>query len=84
MGRITIFLSTGIPHSNSRRCVSRLQNSERERRQSDQTDRDMRSELEGKVHALQKQLGDLDTLRYGHTHTRTHTHMHVPILTPVP
>ncbi|XP_046874607.1 RUN and FYVE domain-containing protein 1 isoform X2 [Hypomesus transpacificus] len=43
----------------------RLQNSERERRQSDQTDRDMRSELEGKVHALQKQLGDLDTLRLG-------------------
>ncbi|KAA8589102.1 hypothetical protein FQN60_010447 [Etheostoma spectabile] len=41
----------------------RLQNSERERRQSDQSDKDMRVELEGKVDALQKQLTDLDTLR---------------------
>ncbi|KAI3351898.1 hypothetical protein L3Q82_020726 [Scortum barcoo] len=41
----------------------RLQNSERERKQSDQSDKDMRVELEGKVDALQKQLTDLDTLR---------------------
>ncbi|CAB1337753.1 unnamed protein product [Coregonus sp. 'balchen'] len=43
----------------------RLQNSERDRRQSDQTDRDMRTELEGRVDSLQKQLSDLDTLRLG-------------------
>ncbi|KAG7241863.1 hypothetical protein INR49_024833 [Caranx melampygus] len=43
----------------------RLQNSERERKQSDQSDKDMRVELEGKVDALQKQLTDLDTLRAG-------------------
>lgn len=41
----------------------RLQNSERERKESDQTDKDMKVELEGKVDALQKQLADLDTLR---------------------
>ena len=41
----------------------RLQNSEQEREQSDQSDRDMRVELEGKVDDLQKQLTDLDTLR---------------------
>ncbi|KAM6978069.1 RUN and FYVE domain-containing protein 1 [Aplochiton taeniatus] len=43
----------------------RLQNSESERRQSDQSDRDMRVELEGTVGAMQKQLTDLDTLRLG-------------------
>ncbi|KAM9413127.1 RUN and FYVE domain-containing protein 1-like isoform 1-T1 [Salvelinus alpinus] len=43
----------------------RLQNSERDRRQSDQMDRDMRTELEGRVDSLQKQLSDLDTLRLG-------------------
>ncbi|XP_041694763.1 RUN and FYVE domain-containing protein 1 isoform X1 [Coregonus clupeaformis] len=43
----------------------RLQNSERDRRQCDQTDRDMRTELEGRVDSLQKQLSDLDTLRLG-------------------
>uniref|UniRef100_A0A673VSS1 RUN and FYVE domain containing 1 n=1 Tax=Salmo trutta TaxID=8032 RepID=A0A673VSS1_SALTR len=43
----------------------RLQNSERDRRQSDQTERDMRTELEGRVDSLQKQLSDLDTLRLG-------------------
>uniref|UniRef100_A0A8C7HZA5 RUN and FYVE domain containing 1 n=1 Tax=Oncorhynchus kisutch TaxID=8019 RepID=A0A8C7HZA5_ONCKI len=43
------------------RCV--LQNSERDRRQSDQMD--MRTELEGRVDSLQKQLSDLDTLRLG-------------------
>lgn len=41
----------------------RLQNSEQECKQSDQSDKDMRVELEGKVDALQKQLTDLDTLR---------------------
>ncbi|XP_031645577.1 RUN and FYVE domain-containing protein 1 isoform X6 [Oncorhynchus kisutch] len=41
----------------------RLQNSERDRRQSDQMD--MRTELEGRVDSLQKQLSDLDTLRLG-------------------
>uniref|UniRef100_A0A4W5NST0 RUN and FYVE domain containing 1 n=1 Tax=Hucho hucho TaxID=62062 RepID=A0A4W5NST0_9TELE len=51
----------------------RLQNSERDRRQSDQTERDMRTELEGRVDSLQKQLSDLDTLRYVWTHTHTHT-----------
>uniref|UniRef100_A0A665V1N8 RUN and FYVE domain-containing protein 1-like n=1 Tax=Echeneis naucrates TaxID=173247 RepID=A0A665V1N8_ECHNA len=43
----------------------RLQNSEQERKQSDQSDKDMKVELEGKVDALQKQLTDLDTLRLG-------------------
>uniref|UniRef100_A0A671U7A2 RUN and FYVE domain containing 1 n=1 Tax=Sparus aurata TaxID=8175 RepID=A0A671U7A2_SPAAU len=43
----------------------RLQNSERERKESDQSDKDMKVELEGKVDALQKQLTDLDTLRLG-------------------
>ncbi|XP_071772557.1 RUN and FYVE domain-containing protein 1 [Centroberyx gerrardi] len=43
----------------------RIQNSEQDRRQSDQSDKDMRFELEGKVDALQKQLSDLDTLRLG-------------------
>uniref|UniRef100_A0A8C7K448 RUN and FYVE domain containing 1 n=1 Tax=Oncorhynchus kisutch TaxID=8019 RepID=A0A8C7K448_ONCKI len=33
--------------------------------QSDQTERDMRTELEGRVDSLQKQLSDLDTLRLG-------------------
>uniref|UniRef100_A0A673VT57 RUN and FYVE domain containing 1 n=1 Tax=Salmo trutta TaxID=8032 RepID=A0A673VT57_SALTR len=37
----------------------------RDRRQSDQTERDMRTELEGRVDSLQKQLSDLDTLRLG-------------------
>uniref|UniRef100_A0A8C7QS70 RUN and FYVE domain containing 1 n=1 Tax=Oncorhynchus mykiss TaxID=8022 RepID=A0A8C7QS70_ONCMY len=44
-------------------CIFRLQNSERDRRQSDQMD--MRTELEGRVASLQKQLSDLDTLRLG-------------------
>ncbi|XP_029021485.1 RUN and FYVE domain-containing protein 2 [Betta splendens] len=43
----------------------RLQNSEREHKQSDETDKVMRVELEGKVDALQKQLTDLDALRLG-------------------
>ncbi|CAG5991975.1 unnamed protein product [Menidia menidia] len=43
----------------------RLQNSERERKCSDQSDQDLKVELEGKVDALQKQLTDLDTLRLG-------------------
>uniref|UniRef100_A0AAQ6A6H8 RUN and FYVE domain containing 1 n=1 Tax=Amphiprion ocellaris TaxID=80972 RepID=A0AAQ6A6H8_AMPOC len=43
----------------------RLQNSEQQRKQSDQSDKDMKVELEGKVDALQKQLTDLDTLRLG-------------------
>ncbi|XP_068440798.1 RUN and FYVE domain-containing protein 1 isoform X2 [Clinocottus analis] len=43
----------------------RLQNSEQERKQSDQSDKDMRVELEEKVDALQKQLTDLDTQRLG-------------------
>lgn len=41
----------------------RLQKSEQDRSQSDQLDKDMRVELEGKVNALEKQLADLDTLR---------------------
>ncbi|CAN9514834.1 unnamed protein product [Ophioblennius macclurei] len=43
----------------------RLQDSERQRKQSDQSDKDMKVELDGKVDALQKQLTDLDTLRLG-------------------
>ncbi|XP_076018832.1 RUN and FYVE domain-containing protein 1 [Genypterus blacodes] len=43
----------------------RLQKSEQDRSQSDQLDKDMRVELEGKVDALEKQLADLDTLRVG-------------------
>lgn len=44
-------------------CFPRLQRSESQRMQSDQSDKAMRSELEGKVETLQKQLADLDTLR---------------------
>ncbi|XP_020495055.1 RUN and FYVE domain-containing protein 1 [Labrus bergylta] len=43
----------------------RLQNSERQCKQSDQSDKDMKVELEEKVDALQKQLTDLDTQRLG-------------------
>ncbi|KAM4554549.1 RUN and FYVE domain-containing protein 1 [Odontesthes bonariensis] len=43
----------------------RLQNSERERKQSDQSDKDLKVELEGQVDALEKQLTDLDALRLG-------------------
>ncbi|XP_039871761.1 RUN and FYVE domain-containing protein 1 [Simochromis diagramma] len=43
----------------------RLQISEQERKQNDQSDEDMKAELQGKVDALQKQLTDLDTLRLG-------------------
>uniref|UniRef100_A0A3B4ESX9 RUN and FYVE domain-containing protein 1-like n=1 Tax=Pundamilia nyererei TaxID=303518 RepID=A0A3B4ESX9_9CICH len=43
----------------------RLQRSEQERKQNDQSDEDMKVELQGKVDALQKQLTDLDTLRLG-------------------
>ncbi|XP_003970516.2 RUN and FYVE domain-containing protein 1 [Takifugu rubripes] len=43
----------------------RLENSEQEHKESDQSDKDMKMELEGKVDALQKQLTDLDTLRLG-------------------
>ena len=41
----------------------RLQRSESERTQCDQSDEAMRFELEGKAETLQKQLSDLDTLR---------------------
>ncbi|XP_023847849.1 RUN and FYVE domain-containing protein 1 isoform X1 [Salvelinus sp. IW2-2015] len=51
--------------TNIKEMEQRLQNSERDRRQSDQMDRDMRTELEGRVDSLQKQLSDLDTLRLG-------------------
>ncbi|KAL2077244.1 hypothetical protein ACEWY4_026748 [Coilia grayii] len=43
----------------------RLVRSEQARRQTDQCEKDMRSELEGKVEALQQQLADLDSLRLG-------------------
>ncbi|KAF3693731.1 RUN and FYVE domain-containing protein 1 Rab4-interacting protein [Channa argus] len=43
----------------------RLQESEQKRKWIDQSDKDMRVELEGKVDAMQKQLTDLDTLRLG-------------------
>ncbi|XP_014827056.1 PREDICTED: RUN and FYVE domain-containing protein 1-like [Poecilia mexicana] len=43
----------------------RLQKSEQQSRQTDQSDKDMRVELEAKVDAFQKQLTDLDTLRTG-------------------
>ncbi|XP_029961326.1 RUN and FYVE domain-containing protein 1 isoform X2 [Salarias fasciatus] len=43
----------------------KAQDSERQRKQSDQSDKDMKVELDGKVEALQKQLTDLDTLRLG-------------------
>uniref|UniRef100_A0A8C9YBY2 RUN and FYVE domain containing 1 n=1 Tax=Sander lucioperca TaxID=283035 RepID=A0A8C9YBY2_SANLU len=48
-------------HMNPRFLSSRMAT----HRQSDQSDKDMRVELEGKVDALQKQLTDLDTLRLG-------------------
>ncbi|XP_038140528.1 RUN and FYVE domain-containing protein 1 [Cyprinodon tularosa] len=43
----------------------RLQKSEQERRQTDQSDKDMRVELEGKVDTFEKQLTDLEKLRMG-------------------
>ncbi|XP_063046489.1 RUN and FYVE domain-containing protein 1 [Engraulis encrasicolus] len=43
----------------------RLVKGEEARRQTDQCEKDMRSELEGKVEALQQQLTDLDSLRLG-------------------
>ncbi|KAL0973828.1 hypothetical protein UPYG_G00211730 [Umbra pygmaea] len=43
----------------------RLQNSERERRQIEQADRDVRSQVEGRVEALRKELSDLDKMRLG-------------------
>lgn len=48
------------------RCLvcCRLQNSEQQSKQSDQSDKDMRMELEGKVDALQRQLTDMDTIRF--------------------
>uniref|UniRef100_A0A7N6B1H2 RUN and FYVE domain containing 1 n=1 Tax=Anabas testudineus TaxID=64144 RepID=A0A7N6B1H2_ANATE len=52
-------------YSSSLVACDRLQKSERERKQSSESDKDMRVELEGKVDALQKQLTDLDTLRLG-------------------
>lgn len=49
----------------------RLQHSEQQRKHSDQSDEDMREELEGKVEALQKQLTDLDTQRLKRFFNRT-------------
>ncbi|KAM9834714.1 RUN and FYVE domain-containing protein 1 isoform X1 [Syngnathus typhle] len=43
----------------------RLQNSEKDREKSDQSDKDLRVELEAKVSTLEKQLSDLDALRLG-------------------
>ncbi|XP_042181900.1 RUN and FYVE domain-containing protein 1 isoform X1 [Oncorhynchus tshawytscha] len=54
-------MKTTIKEMEQSPCIFRLQNSERDRRQSDQMD--MRTELEGRVDSLQKQLSDLDTLR---------------------
>ncbi|XP_020327520.1 RUN and FYVE domain-containing protein 1 isoform X4 [Oncorhynchus kisutch] len=56
-------MKTTIKEMEQSPCIFRLQNSERDRRQSDQMD--MRTELEGRVDSLQKQLSDLDTLRLG-------------------
>ncbi|XP_034546804.1 RUN and FYVE domain-containing protein 1 [Notolabrus celidotus] len=50
---------------NMKELEERLQNSERQRKQSDQSDKDLKVELEGKVDALEKQLTDLDTQRLG-------------------
>ncbi|XP_020327518.1 RUN and FYVE domain-containing protein 1 isoform X2 [Oncorhynchus kisutch] len=65
-------MKTTIKEMEQSPCIFRLQNSERDRRQSDQMD--MRTELEGRVDSLQKQLSDLDTLRYVSTGIYTHTH----------
>ncbi|XP_061783850.1 RUN and FYVE domain-containing protein 1 [Nerophis lumbriciformis] len=43
----------------------RLHNSEQDRKKSDQSDKDLKEVLGGKVNALQRQLSDLDTLRLG-------------------
>ncbi|XP_061757936.1 RUN and FYVE domain-containing protein 1 [Nerophis ophidion] len=43
----------------------RLQNSEQDRKKSDQSDKDLKEVLGEKVNALQRQLSDLDTLRLG-------------------
>lgn len=61
--RVFNWTSCEPPSSSWLFVLDRLQNSEQERKQSDQSDKDMKKELEGKVDALQKQLADLDTLR---------------------
>ncbi|KAK7141015.1 hypothetical protein R3I93_015229 [Phoxinus phoxinus] len=43
----------------------RLQNSENVRKNSDESQNELKSEMKGKVNALQKRLADLDTLRAG-------------------
>uniref|UniRef100_A0A8C1KJT7 RUN and FYVE domain containing 1 n=1 Tax=Cyprinus carpio TaxID=7962 RepID=A0A8C1KJT7_CYPCA len=43
----------------------RLQNSENVRKNTDESQNELRSEMKGKVNALQKRLTDLDTLRAG-------------------
>ncbi|XP_043113287.1 RUN and FYVE domain-containing protein 1 [Puntigrus tetrazona] len=43
----------------------RLQNSENVRKNTDESQNELRSEMKGKVNALQKRLSDLDTLRAG-------------------
>ncbi|KAM9310625.1 RUN and FYVE domain-containing protein 2 [Pholidichthys leucotaenia] len=43
----------------------RLQKSEEARKWSEQSDKDMKAELEGRIDALQKRLKDYDTLRLG-------------------
>ncbi|XP_051513958.1 RUN and FYVE domain-containing protein 1-like [Myxocyprinus asiaticus] len=43
----------------------RLQNSENLRKNTDESQNELRSEMKGKVNALQKRLADLDTLRAG-------------------
>ncbi|XP_016130201.1 RUN and FYVE domain-containing protein 1 isoform X1 [Sinocyclocheilus grahami] len=43
----------------------RLQNSENVRKNTDESQNELRSEMKGKVNALQKRLADLDTLRAG-------------------
>uniref|UniRef100_A0A8C9W3X6 RUN and FYVE domain-containing protein 1 n=1 Tax=Scleropages formosus TaxID=113540 RepID=A0A8C9W3X6_SCLFO len=52
-------------HFNKTLFPVRLQASERTRKQADKKERDVRLELEGRIDALQKQLGDLDKLRLG-------------------
>uniref|UniRef100_A0A8C7JPE5 RUN and FYVE domain containing 1 n=2 Tax=Oncorhynchus kisutch TaxID=8019 RepID=A0A8C7JPE5_ONCKI len=61
---LQMFHKTQVTHTD-RNTHTQAHNSERDRRQSDQTERDMRTELEGRVDSLQKQLSDLDTLRLG-------------------
>uniref|UniRef100_A0A3P8XMG9 RUN and FYVE domain containing 1 n=1 Tax=Esox lucius TaxID=8010 RepID=A0A3P8XMG9_ESOLU len=73
--------------STMKEMEQRLQDSESDRRQVDQADRDMRSQLEERVEALRKQLSDLDTMRHEsttQTNAETCEERHIVMLSCLP